>query len=139
MADHPANPSQSDWPSPLESLSSRWSSFTSLPSTAPPTPPEQDAQKKDAPRRARIERAAGRQGKIPAATYSPTRKPCSTIGSEGLNFRVRDGNGWDPFDVATGNLRLRELGVLERSLHMRKRACDGRSGSTLASAEEPRG
>src|SRR5947199_1620320 len=66
------------------------------------------------------ERAAGRFDDIPAATYSPTRKPCSTIGSEGLNFRVRDGNGWDPFDVATGNLRLRELGVLERSLHMRK-------------------
>src|SRR5438045_5511223 len=43
-------------------------------------------------------------GKIPAATYSPTRKPCSTIGSGGLNFRVRDGNGWSPSDVATGNL-----------------------------------
>ena len=42
--------------------------------------------------------------KIPAATYSPTRKPCSTIGSGGLNFRVRDGNGWSPSDVATGNL-----------------------------------
>src|SRR5205823_14884642 len=66
------------------------------------------------------DRSAGRFDNIPAATYSPTRKPCSTIGSEGLNFRVRDGNGWDPFDVATGNLRLRELGVLERSLHMRK-------------------
>src|SRR6266478_4967535 len=49
-------------------------------------------------------------GKIPAATYSPTRRPCSTIGSGGLNFRVRDGNGWDPSDVATGN-----------SVHMRKR------------------
>ena len=61
------------------------------------------AQKKDAPRRERKLSAAGRQGKIPAATYSPTRKPCSTIGSEGLNFRVRDGNGWDPFDKATGN------------------------------------
>src|SRR5262249_58986924 len=47
---------------------------------------------------------AGRQEKIPAATYSPTRRPCSTIGSEGLNCRVRDGNGWNPFDVATGNL-----------------------------------
>ena len=49
----------------------------------------------------------GRRGvfeKIPAATYSPTRKPCSTIGSGGLNFRVRDGNGWNPSDVATGNL-----------------------------------
>jgi hypothetical protein len=31
--------------------------------------------------------------KNPAATYSPTRKPCSTIGSGGLDFRVRDGNG----------------------------------------------
>ena len=49
-----------------------------------------------------IARARCARGKIPAATYSPTRKPCSTIGSEGLNFRVRDGNGWDPFDVATG-------------------------------------
>src|SRR6185369_9524230 len=42
--------------------------------------------------------------KIPAATYSPTRKPCSTIGSGGLNCRVRDGNGWSPSDVATGKL-----------------------------------
>src|SRR5262249_11374337 len=49
-------------------------------------------------------RTAGRQEKIPAATYSPTRKPCSTIGSGGLNFRVRYGNGWNPSDVATGNL-----------------------------------
>ncbi len=28
--------------------------------------------------------------------------PRSTIGSGGLNFRVRDGNGWDPSDIATG-------------------------------------
>src|SRR5690606_4884836 len=28
--------------------------------------------------------------------------PCSTIGDEGLNFRVRDGNGWIPFSIATG-------------------------------------
>src|SRR5256885_1969566 len=41
------------------------------------------------------DRAAGRFDNIPAATYSPTRKPCSTIGSCGLNFRVRDGNGWE--------------------------------------------
>jgi hypothetical protein len=26
---------------------------------------------------------------------------CSTIGAEGLNFRVRDGNGWDPFATIT--------------------------------------
>src|SRR6266446_6687048 len=44
----------------------------------------------------------GVREKIPAATYSPTRKPCSTIGSGGLNCRVRDGNGWNPSDVATG-------------------------------------
>ena len=30
--------------------------------------------------------------------------PCSTIGDEGLNFRVRDGNGWDPLSIATGKL-----------------------------------
>src|ERR1700689_1395405 len=30
--------------------------------------------------------------------------PCSTIGSEELNFRVRDGIGCGLFDVATGNL-----------------------------------
>src|SRR5215469_2596756 len=29
--------------------------------------------------------------------------PRSTIGSGGLNFRVRDGNGCDPSDIATGN------------------------------------
>src|ERR1700737_83270 len=52
---------------------------------------------------ARVKARRGVRGKIPAATYSPTRKPCSTIGSEGLNCRVRDGNGWGPFDVATGN------------------------------------
>src|SRR5438067_5267857 len=63
---------------------------------------------KATPRGAR--RRGGASGKIPAATYSPTRKPCSTIGSGGLNCRVRDGNGWNPSDKATGN-----------SLHMRKR------------------
>jgi hypothetical protein len=30
--------------------------------------------------------------------------PRSTIGSGGLNFRVRDGNGCDPSDIATGKL-----------------------------------
>ena len=29
-----------------------------------------------------------------AATYSPTKG--STIGARGLNFRVRNGNGWTP-------------------------------------------
>ena len=26
---------------------------------------------------------------------------CSTIGAEGLNYRVRDGNGWDPLAMIT--------------------------------------
>ena len=36
--------------------------------------------------------------------------PRSTIGSGGLNFRVRDGNGWDPSDVATGKALLHTKG-----------------------------
>src|SRR5439155_26224052 len=64
---------------------------------------ERRARKKATPRGASIKRG-GASYEIPAATYSPTRKPCSTIGSGGLNLRVRDGNGWDPSDIATGNL-----------------------------------
>ena len=30
--------------------------------------------------------------------------PCSTIGAERLNFRVRNGNGCDPFAIATENV-----------------------------------
>ena|GEM_PF-5327995 len=38
----------------------------------------------------------------------PTLPPCgSTIGAEGLNFRVRNGNGWDPFAVITRRKKLR--------------------------------
>jgi hypothetical protein len=33
----------------------------------------------------------------------PHTRACSTIGAEGLNFRVRDGNGWDPFARITQN------------------------------------
>ena len=34
--------------------------------------------------------------------------PCgpSTIGAEGLNFRVRNGNGWDPLAIVTNYVRL---------------------------------
>jgi hypothetical protein len=39
--------------------------------------------------------------------------PCSTIGSGGLNFRVRDGNGCDPTDIATANLE--KSGALRKS------------------------
>jgi hypothetical protein len=34
----------------------------------------------------------------------PHSYPCSTIGPEGLNFRVRDGNGCDPLGIATEKL-----------------------------------
>src|SRR5262245_42408278 len=34
----------------------------------------------------------------------PRSCPRSTIGSRGLNFRVRDGNGCDPSDTVTGKL-----------------------------------
>src|SRR5713226_1368810 len=31
----------------------------------------------------------------------PHTRACSTIGAEGLNFRVRDGNGWVPLAMVT--------------------------------------
>ena len=34
----------------------------------------------------------------------PHSYPCSTIGAEGLNFRVRKGNGCDPFAMTAENL-----------------------------------
>ena len=34
----------------------------------------------------------------------PGRVQPSTIGAEGLNFCVRDGNRWNPFAITTGNL-----------------------------------
>ena len=49
-----------------------------------------------------LREVSGHSEKAPAASYSPTLKECSTIGSGGLNFRVRDGNGCGPSDVATG-------------------------------------
>ena len=36
----------------------------------------------------------------------PGRVQPSTIGAEGLNFCVRNGNRWDPFAITTGNLDL---------------------------------
>src|SRR6267378_4273289 len=92
-------------PSALEGLTARsvWEGGTTgdRSPTGNSKAPTGSRTKSDAPRRG--DRATGRPGeKIPAATYSPTRKPCSTIGSGGLNCRVRDGNGWIPSDVATG-------------------------------------
>ena len=48
---------------------------------------------------------------------------CSTIGPAGLNFRVRDGNGWNPRGMVTDNLR-RIAGVGARSRNP-ERICEG--------------
>ena len=37
---------------------------------------------------------------------SHTGLPCSTIGAERLNFRVRNGNGCGPFAIKTGNSKV---------------------------------
>ena len=37
-------------------------------------------------------------GRLPTLPHTCA---CSTIGAEGLNFRVRDGNGWDPLAMVT--------------------------------------
>jgi hypothetical protein len=37
-------------------------------------------------------------GQLPTLPHT---RACSTIGAEGLNFRVRDGNGWDPLAMVT--------------------------------------
>jgi hypothetical protein len=37
-------------------------------------------------------------GRLPSLPHT---RACSTIGAEGLNFRVRDGNGWDPLAKVT--------------------------------------
>src|SRR6266568_4385398 len=56
--------------------------------------------------------ASGRPRKMRQRPTLPHGFPCSTIGSGGLNFRVRDGNGCDPTDIATakhGKERRRSL------------------------------
>lgn len=40
-------------------------------------------------------------GRLPTLPHTCA---CSTIGAEGLNFRVRDGNGWDPLAMVTQHL-----------------------------------
>ncbi len=55
--------------------------------------------------------SASGQEKMRQRPTLPHGFPCSTIGSGGLNFRVRDGNGCDPTDIATaksGKDRRRE-------------------------------
>ena len=42
--------------------------------------------------------------------------PLSTIGVGRLNFRVRDGNGWDPSAITTGLYSIVKLKVLTFTL-----------------------
>ena len=63
-------------------------------------------------------RAAGQDKKTPPAFAGgvsiktrprptlPHSCPCSTIGAERLNFRVRNGNGCGPFAIKTGNSKV---------------------------------
>ena len=43
--------------------------------------------------------------KVPAACYSPTGEPRSTLADEALHFRVRDGNGCCILSMATGKTK----------------------------------
>ena len=43
--------------------------------------------------------------KSPAATYSPASWRRSTIGARGLDFRVREGNGYYTPAIATGHIK----------------------------------
>src|SRR6266850_1788806 len=74
----------------------------------------QGAGPKATPRGA-CEGAAGRLGKIPAATYYPTRKPCSTIGSGGLGAAVGMGGRDDWRPIAHRRQQKRRQGAGPKS------------------------
>ena len=44
----------------------------------------------------------------PASTYVPTPEGCSIISAEGLDFQVRDGSGYNPLAVDTGQRGTRQ-------------------------------
>ena len=47
----------------------------------------------------------------PAAPYSPAGESRSTLGEEALDFRVRNGNGYDSLSMATGKKVCRADGL----------------------------
>ena len=57
-----------------------------------------------APRGAQSSNLRGYWRKLRQRPTLPHCRQCSTIGSEELNFRVRDGIGWNLFDITTGKL-----------------------------------
>ena len=53
----------------------------------------------------------------PAPTYLPTPEGCSIISAEGLDFQVRDGAGYDPLAVGTGQRGTRHPWMAWLSLY----------------------
>ena len=51
-------------------------------------------------------RQCAKDKKKPAASYSRTGKSRTTLGDGALDFRVRDGNGYDNSSMATGKKPL---------------------------------
>ena len=66
--------------------------------------PRAVARKGEGPESTRVCEDSGPSKKIRQRPTLPRGFPRSTIGSGGLNFRVRDGNGCDPSDIATGKV-----------------------------------
>jgi hypothetical protein len=74
-----------------------------------------------AQRKAKPRRRGSHRGFLEGIRQRPTLPhgfPCSAIGSGGLNFRVRDGNGCGPSDIAAGNSRIRR----KSQFHLRRLA-----------------
>ena len=69
-----------------------------------------------------VKGARGAKKKIRQRPTLPRGFPRSTIGSGGLNFRVRDGNGCDPSDIATGKLATRNI-RRQKGFAAEKRSC----------------
>ena len=57
-----------------------------------------------------------RQKKIPAARYSPTGNPRSTLAEETLHCRVRNGNGCNLLSMVTGKVLSRRSGKRKKSI-----------------------
>ena len=62
--------------------------------------------------------------KKPAASYSRTGESRTTLGDEALDFRVRNGNGYDCLSMATGK-KADSLGTKRTATH------EKRAGSQL--------
>ena len=91
------------------STQARLENGTDSPSKSKLTWPKVSGQKKALSK----DRAAGIKKKPGDDLLS---RNSSTIGAEELNFRVRDGNGWDLFAMITRRLKTSLLLTLDRGL-----------------------